>query len=569
MTAFKDIDLLNATVVYNSVVFGGATADQKGLPPRFSLKMEEVYDSSHRVFKGFKYTLGVQRIFYEDNTAAMAAAQNTIRPLLGKVGAKLEIKGLGTGLDTIIDIAGGPHPLGYPEMRMISEDAWELTWAVEFTINPCLSDSGAVKWTTFNYTTNWKNDFEGRCTRSIAGHYEIVHLRNPVAPNAPLTRADVSREGVQITLPAGFRRVHNEWTESEDHKRMNFAVADEQMAGTPYPVDIIEADGDDSFSTNALTWAEAAVTMSRSYRVHAGKSNVIAGTTFLAEVLAKQQSMQAILPADTAVIPGQFTARNGKFQSSQVSSFSMSFRIVGCPEAFLSAGGLWKRSGVNTFDQWKATVSGLWSNRGNASLTGNNDDDVIIDLCSGTTSTEIGRDVATPPNPNPAGALAFTCPDVPDGGGYMQYDVRLRVNRLDNQTRHRRATTYTPTDPSGDPEGEAATGAALGGPEYDSTASTEHVIEYNGLPTNVVILRFVAQRYKKSPVMPKITTIGGLPATLIKQSQEPAFFIGDLMGCPVFGYRGWRAYEVNGYLASVKAPGSKISCSSQPTKSDY
>lgn len=564
-----EINLTDSTVTYNGVTFGGGGAPQRSLPPKFRLSTSVVYDSSNRVRVGIKHTLSVQCIFDEVSQAAMATNMETLRDKLSQPAKKLEIRGLGLNLDAVTDKMGGPHPLGKPECRMLAENAWELLWTVEFTVNPC--GSNVANWLAFNYTTDWSNDFEGRCTRSISGYYERVHIRDFNNPNTALDRADVDREGVAVTLPTGFRRIRNSWQESEDHKRMNFAVTDEQMAGTSLPVDVIDADGDDTFNTNPLTWAQSTVTMTRSYRVHPGKSNVTAGLVFLAEAMAKQASMSALLP-ESAIIPKSLTIRNGKFQSAQQTSASISWQITGCAEAFLSAGGLWKKAGTSTYTTWKDSVSSLWNNRGNAAISGNKDDDVIIDLCSGVNSAQIGRDSSTPPDPNPAGALAFTCPDVGANGGYISYDLRLRTNREDNQTRHRKAVTYEPTDSSGDPEAEASSGSVtLGGPDYSASSGDEHVIEYNGLPTNTVILRFTAYRYQKSPVMPEIKTVNGKDVVLKKQKMETTV-AGNLMSCPVYASRGYRIYEVQDggtAVKKVKTPGNPTLCSTNAISPNY
>lgn len=570
MPGMKSVDLSQATVIYGGVTFGGSTSTYKALPPRFKLSYVTVHDEAKRVLTGLRYTLSVQQIYYEADQATLAVNQAAMQSTLTKPGKKLEIRGLGLGLDTIVDIDNGPRPIGMPEMRMIAETAWELLWTVEFTINPCLSanpQTGTLL--ALNYSTAWSNDFEGRCTRSISGYYEILRMRNGAAPNNAIPNAEAVRNSVTITVPDGFRRVQNAWQATDDGKRMNFAITDEQMTGDALPVDIIQADGDETYQTNPRTWSKASYTFNATYRVAPGKNRIIAGQTFLAAALAKQSAMVALLPAGSSVLPASLSIRNGKYQSSNVTSASISWQVTQCTQNLLSAGGLWAPVFPdNTYTQWKASIESLWANRGNAGVIGQGD--VILDLCTNTTTATIGSDYASPPDATPDGSLSMVCPDVPENGGWMGYDLRVRVQRADPQTLHRKAVTYTPVESPGDEVNPPAAGHVnLGGPEFSMGATNEHVIERNGLPAMIVTLRFKAYRYKRLPSIPEITSVAGKPVTLIAQDQEGPFLKADLMGCPVYAIRGYRVYRVNAYIATVRSTASKTSCAANEVGSTY
>lgn len=568
MAGINDIDLSAATVVYNGVTFGGSTAAQKSLPPRFKLSYVVEYDETRRVVKGLKYTLSVQTIFYEDSQGALATNQSNLRALLSAPAKELRLLGLGLGFASPVeDLAGGPHPIGMPEMRMLSENAWELLWSIEFTVHPCYSpgmEPGTL--IGFNYETTWANDYEGTCTRSISGHYEIIDIRNRAAPNTPHYRADFGRSRITIVVPNGFRRMQNAWHELASKRGEQFAITDQQMVGDPYPVGIIEASGDETFTTDPKTWAKATVTMSVNFRVAPGTPRTVAGQVFLAAAMAKQAAISSLLPADAAVIPSSLSIRHGKFQDARNTSAAISWTLTKCVQNYLSSSGLWAPITPGTYTQWRTSIENLWANRGNANVVPDVAGDVILDLCASASSVTIPADSVTLPNDNPAGSLSFTCPPVGVDGGWIGYDLRVRAQRSDHQTQHRRAVTYSPSDST-----EAASDGYVptGGPSYDTSVSTEHIVEYNGLPSTIIILRFKGFRYRNLPTMPEITSVAGKPVTLIAQDQEGPFVVGDLIGCPYYAIRGYRIYRVNGHVATIRSNGQKTSCANSVIPTSY
>lgn len=578
MAGMKDIDLSNATVTYNGVTFGGSSAAQTSLPPRFRLGYRILADDTRRVFKGLQYTLTVQTVFYEANQAALAANQQTLAAALSTQGKSLAIRGLGLGLDTIIDIDGGPHPLGKPEMRMIGENAWELLWTVVFTVNPCLStDTTELTFLAFNYTTRWSHDFEGNCTRGISGAVDLVHVRNPAAPKTPVSRAEHVRPRITIVVPDGFRRIQNDWFESPDKKRLEFSVTDQQMQGDPFPPGIIEADASESFTTNPMTWAKADVTLSANLRIAPGSARTLGGVWFLTAAMTKQGDIAAALPAGSTVIPTGLSITAGKFNNARTMSASMSWQIVGCAYQYLISGGIWRPVGARdangngtTYTQWRTSIENLWDNRGNAELVSRLSDDVIIDLCDGATEVTIGRDTVTAYLPAEGGPLSLACPEVPEDGGWMLHDLRVQLKREDHQTLHRKAVTYEAMSP-----GEASLIAPsdgyvmVGGEPYVTSAASDHVIEKNGLPSTLVILEFRAKRYRRKPVMPEITTVGGMPVTLVEQRGTNPYSDGDMLGCPVYSMAGYRIYRVVGLVATIRSNGQKTSCADSTVPTSY
>lgn len=566
MPAIHAINLSQASVTYNGVLIGGGTATYKSLPPRFRLGYRVLMDDTRRVFKGLQYTLSVQAIFSEADQATMGVNMQALATALSAQGKKLQLIGLGLGFaDPIVDVAGGPHPLGKPEMRMLGENAWELLWSIEFTVNPCLSNEATPKTlVAFNYTTNWSNDFEGNCTRGISGYYELINIRNPNAPKVAVSRAEHNRPLVTVAVPNGFRRMQNDWLESADKKRVDFSVTDQQMPGDPYPPGIIEIDASETFATNPMDWSKANVSLSATIRIAPGSPRTLGGLWFLAAAMTKQANIAANLPATSQVLPAGLTITAGKFGSSRVMSASFSWTIAGCAYQYLTSGAIWSPVSNTNYQQWRTSIESLWANRGNAQVVASVDDDVIIDLCDNVTGATIGRDSVTLPSVNPASSLSLACPDVPEDGGWLEYDLQVRAQRSDHQTLHRKATAYDPYD-SIDTASEGY--VPTGGPSYTTTPTTDHVVEYNGLPSTLVVLRFKARRYRRLPVMPQITTVGGKPVTLIEQVQEGPKREADLLGCPLYSIVGYRIYRVSGYVATIRSTGSKVSCADPTTPS--
>lgn len=568
MAALVDTNLVNNTVTYNGVQFGGADSDYESLPPQISvIPAETVYDESRRAVQEVRHILTVKCIFFAANESAMGTLYQEIERLLLQPGKQLKIEGMGTGFGTISnDVNFGPKPLGTQSL-MLGPVSWEVVWACEFTTKPCSSQNQTdLAFMAFNFRTTWSNDYEGTCTRRINGHVIIRQLRDVNNTRLVKNVAEETRGNILVVVPAGFRRTGNSWSESVDKRRLDFDIEDEQLPGDVFPPGCTLADGQTSFRAGDGRggFASSDVSMAMTLKTAPGVARNTAGRIFITAAIAKQQAIQQRLAQSKGVVYPTFiniTAR--KYDDARVTDCSISWHLTSSLQAMMSAAGIWEPltpSNEQAYNLWKASMDALWDNRGTAGIRSNKDEAVVIDLCDNITSVQIGST-----NSNALTVLAgslpgFSCPNVPEDGGWIVHDLEVKVLVESEQTWHKRAAQYLP--------GNGQIFPGIGIPEYTQESSDEDVTEYHGYPTVYIGLRFKGLRYKHKPVLPQIKSVGGKPVTQIKTSTDLPKWAFDAFCCPVWYLEGWRIYRVSGYIASVKEIGSPESCETQTVPED-
>lgn len=571
MATIVNTNLAGFTVTYNTVQFGGADSTYKSEPPMYGFSGRNRYDESGRAVIGVEYRLEVRCLFFETSEVLMAANMRSIRQLLAAPGALLKIEGLGTGFGSIaaggtdFDIGNGPRPMGV-QCVPIGQLCWELSWAVEFFVSECASGGGdALAWMAFNFNTTWRNDFEGLTQRIITGHLIIPQFRNSAAPKTVLHVAEETRGSIIIDVPPNFARLENLWRESDDKQRLDFSIIDEQIGGDFLPAGITEGDGACGFSAGDGKggFADGLVTLSMSLKTAPNQPRNLAGQIFLAAALSKQGEMSAALSAGATIIPLKINIVAGKFRRARQTDCMMAWHITSCLNSMLSGVGIWTPVSPNDYTLWKASMTSLWGNRGFSGIGSVASEAVIIDLCDNVTTKTIGVVGSSPNSPAAASPPSLTCPEISEDGGWLQFDLEVRVLRKDEQTQHRRAASYVPTVGAisgSDPL--LGTTVALGGPTYSQSASEQHVTEYHGFPETYIGLKFKGLRFKNKPYTPEIVSIAGMATRPVKQDPGTPKWAFDVFGCPVWFVSGWRIYSVPGYVSESEVMGSKTSCSS-------
>lgn len=571
MAVIVNTNLAGFTVTYNGVQFGGADSSFKSHPPMYGFSGRNRYDESGRAVIGVDYRLEVRCMFFETSETAMATNMTAIRRLLQVPGAALTIAGLGTGFGTLNvgtvgrDIMNGPRPLGIQCNAIGGQLCWELIWAVEFTLSECTGSPDALAWTSFTFSTTWRNDFEGLTQRIITGHLTIAGRRNPASPKTALHVAEETRGSMIVDVPPNFQRVENLWRESEDKLRLDFSIIDEMIEGDILPVGITEGDGACGFSSGDGKggFADGLVTLSMSLKTAPNQPRNLAGQVFLAAALAKQGEMAAALPEGATIIPIKINIVAGKFRRARQTDCQIAWHITSCLNAMLEGVGIWTPVSPNDYTLWKASMSSLWGNRGFSGIGSVASEAVIIDLCDNVTTKTIGVVGSSPNSPAAASPPSLTCPEISDNGGWLQFELETRILRKDEQTQHRRASSYVPTIGTivgADPLLE--TTVALGGASYSQSGSDQHVTEYHGYPETYIGLKFKGLRFKNKPYTPEIASIGGMSVRPVKQDPGTPKWAFDVFGCPAWYVSGWRIYSVPGYVSESEVIGSKVSCSS-------
>lgn len=576
MAAIVLSDLAGATVTYGDLQFGGADSAHKSVPPTYRFRGDFVWDDARRVVKAVKYTLQVVTIFHENNEHDLALNVESVREILSVPGRELRIEGLGTGFGTVSpyrlvpelgetlhqEIEWGPKPIFF-DWHPLGQLAWECVWAVEFTLSECQLQHPENAWLAFNFDTTWHNDFEGMCSRTISGHVEIATLRNPENLNMPKYIADGVRDALQVILPVGFRRVNNVWREGAAKNRLDFVIHDEQLPGDVLPPGVTMGDGEATFESAGPGFAEATYTMSMHLKTAPDQPRSLAGVMFLIAAITKQNAMQAANPKGS-VIAAHLRISNGKFNRSRDTSCSMSWAMTKCLNEMMLSAGIWEPVSPNDYSAWRASMSALWGNRGFSGLRSNINDAVIINLCSGVTSASIGDTPVTALPYLTSNITGFTCPDIPEDGGWLGHDLRVRLLRADQLTVHKKAKLYLPQAPVGGSPGQGNPGERIpiGGPPYSQTAAEDkHLVEHHGLPVNYVMIQFRALRAKHKPVMPELNSVAGITAVHEMTDIDGPRHAFDVLTCPVWFLRGYRIYRINGYVPDIAPTETPNTCS--------
>lgn len=573
MAGIASANLAGSTITYNGVQFGGADAAYSSMPPQYSWASEFVYDEASRAVIYVRYTMTVSCVFYNTGEGALSASMDAMKERLSAPGKELKIEGIGTGFGTISnDLKYGPKPLGC-EARPHGQLAWEVVWTVQFHVSECQSGNAPpLTWLAWNFAQTWTNDFEGFCTRRIAGYVEIAGRRGGAGGKQPVAIADQIRERINILVPFGFKRMVNNWDESADKTRLTFTVVDQQLTGDPYPAGVTLAQGRFGFSSQGPGFAKGTARLSMTLKTSPEVGKGLAGIIFLQSVMAKQAFMNDRLAASKGIaIPSSLEIENAKYDDARITNCSASWQLTKCLNAMLNATGIWEPLTPGNYQQWRASIESLWRNRGNADIAAIPGEDMIIDVCDGISSKTFGGAYSKPPNTNAVGQFSLTCPPIPPNGGWIAYDLDVYFRRTDEQTWHKPVAPYQQGPPVQSPGDTFSPGEGmqLGGPPYNQNPNDYETTEYQGYPEWLVLLQFKGLRAQHQPTVPNIRTIGGHPARLVKQEVPAAKLAFDIFECPAWFVRAWRLYRFSGAVQAVFPQGSKDSCARPNINDNY
>jgi hypothetical protein len=552
--------LAGQTITYNDVQFGGSDAAYSSTGVTYSLAGSFIYDDARRSVKYTKFVLTVRAYFYANNAAALGTNLQTVFDKLSQPGRKLKIEGIGLGFNQVAnDVIWGVLPIGMPSITCLGPANWEVVFTCEFNVSQCYSIGNNKAWVAFNYKYAWQNDFEGQTTMALAGHIEIAQVRDQNNPNLVTKVAEEMRSKFTAVTPQGYRRLDNTWDENAAKTRIDFSIVDQQLPGGPPPPGIISASGSFNLTAAGKQFHMGHATASMQLRVAPGVDPSLAGAIFLNAVISKQQEMINEAPGGKGggVVPVSLSITNGRYDDERMTMGSCTWEINAPFKDMLAALNIWKPFTASDYPAWRTSIEHLWGNRGNGNLAENPNDDVIISLCNATTSKTIGAP-SLEPKSYPAHRMpSFSCPDVPADGGWIRYEQRLEIYRKDKSVTHRKAVKYDPG--SIQPPSASTDSVNVGGASYTQSPPESHVIEYQGYPTNRVLLRYSGLRLKHLPEFPVITSVSGKAVRQISSAIEPVRLAFHLFGgCPVWYGGGWTEYEVlDGPIVTIIKTGQK------------
>ena len=285
------------------------------------------------------------------------------------------------------DVMWGPKPRSF-SYRMLGRDlAGEITWSVEVCLPQCATPQYELHLMEACYSVSWSTDASGYTQRSITGYIKIPQTRASVDTRTLASSADEYRERIVPEVPHGFRRDSSSFTLDESKCRLNFTFSDSEMPPNAPPPRCIQASADHSASSSRDTaFSQWVNTLSANYEMAKGVPASAAIAPWMALLksrvgAAKNNGGQPFLLS--------ISFRELNFYDRARSAFSASWRVLSTIAKVVEACGLWTPVPDSNYNAWRASLSGsIFSRTGRGH--GNNQkfnvtDDVIVDLCSGST----------------------------------------------------------------------------------------------------------------------------------------------------------------------------------------
>lgn len=543
-TGLKDAALAGLTVEYNGVQFGGGDAAYQMMPPTFSFQGAYVYDEADRVVTHTRYTLTVNTIVYHDSESQQSAQMRQIRERLSHAGHKLKVSGLGFGFDDELDedIIWGAKPRA-PQFAPVGGDiATELVWVCEFNISECQWSGNIQRFMALNSQQTWEYDFEGIGTRTVSGYYEVPQVRESRLQQV----ADNLREKILVKVPHGFRRIN--WNVKEDaaKRRIDFIYVDREFTDEAFPRGITEADGEYSVDAQGETLARGSASLSLMLTTAPGIAKSHAGQIALGIALATQERLKRGGECGMQVMVSRMRWSHRLW--SRTSRFDFGWTLTGGVGSFLTASGVWhplSREADGDWNKWSQSIEHLYHPRGVAKLRSTVREDIIISVCDGVSRAHLGlgnSSHARSQNSRPS-PFRWACGEIPADGGWLLYDVQVRLLRDENKVIHRSAATPSVKLPTG--------GQSISG-QFKMGKNEESQSEQVGYPRQRVVLLFKALRIHHKPTYPVLTSIGGRAVEVVDASQFRAPEVwGCLAGCKVWFGQSALVYEVlDGHLSA-------------------
>lgn len=564
MTAAKLTPMANQTLTYNKVQFGGGDSAYTMMPPSYRCSGRFVYDDANRAITHVQYTFSIAAVVYATTQLALSRQIDSMVARLEKPGQKISLKGFGFGFEADPKaIIWGAKPSSVELEPIGGFLATTLRWSVEFSYKRCAVSRyrDVINWMAMNFDETWSYDFEGRCTRTIAGYIQIPQVAD--GSNNVAVVADQVRDQFVVVVPNGFQRLSQTWHENAAKNRIDFSITDGELEdeNEPFPLYCTFASGDFNVASNNRFFVNGSATLNVILNIRKGVHPSFAMAVFLKIALGKQAWLTRQLGGNSERDGGGISVpagiRVGHKLFSRTSSFSATWLITGSIQKLLLSSGIWEPVEGSNYDQWRSSVeSPMWSQRGSSGLQSLPTNDTIVDVCAGKNEHVIAEEADFDRVKVNKDRYDWECPPVPKRWSWLAYDVRMLAKRQDFQTWHRKAAPIVKY-------AIQSLARLVPGPIYQIPALDTHIVEEHGYPRTQVALQFMGVRLKHHIVLPELKTFGGHPVKYVKTITEGEQVIGEIAGCCVFFQRAAILYEVESgaYIGTYKLyDNPKLSC---------
>lgn len=544
-------DTTGQAITYNGVEIGGSQSEQSWYPPQIEATVQLEYDPADRSVIRHRVSMTVSTIVASSDTTSQTNQMEFIRKRLSQPGAPMVIQGLGMGLPTIInDYAWGPKPRVL-SIKPLCHIAHAITWQVEFAIYPCSigTDAGTL-WESFTFQTQWGIDDIGKSVRTISGQITIPTKAFGNGGGRPT--ADQVREALTVEVPYNFHRVSQTYSESTDRKTIAFSVVDVELRTEPFPPGVVQASGMSTLGSQGPGFAKGVSTLSMSLKMAPGAPRSLAVIYFLREVIGRQQRYRQLGGNRIAVIPQSMQVAHELW--GLTSLFSFSWAVTGCLSDILLSSALYRPVQTTGYRQWAQSVEHTWKPRGIAGLQSDASEDAIISVCDGVSSAVIGRQPdSRVVESNINNLPSLLCEGLTEENSWLEYESVVRYKAEQPYSEHRSASDYYPE--------ETDTASGSGYVSNWSASETEHEVEYEGLPSQRILLQWKGMRVKYKPEPPKLVSVGGKTARQVaRYGAGPRVVSSTVDKCPIYFEAVSIEYVVTEPIGNVQPIEQKTIC---------
>lgn len=538
------------TLSYNGYTFDGAST--------VKVKTKYIYDEAQRTVLYAEFTITVAAIISPSAGSTTDNDMNNIHARLSKPGGILVFRNRGFGsraninAGNVRDVKWGPKPQILEWESVGSSAACSVIWSVVVCVPQC-ADAGYKGVMAMNYEVDYNYDEHGDCTRIISGYLEIAQTwqgnARPGSVRIPPDSVDRYRRMISPNWIKGYMRTHD-WKLSKDRSRINFTITDRQIpTRNAYPRGMTAVRGSHSqrWSAGKGRAGFSFNTISMELTPGRGVSPAQAWLIFLTLV---QQRTDLSKQAKTAPFLMELAAEEDIW--GRACSFSCTYRLTGQPGNFLYNSGQWTPLGTD-WTAWLASVTQIYTQRGNDGLMHNPSEDAIVDLCGGEGSNSQSQN--TPINENPPVKKPYLVKNnLPDSKqSYLNYMANLKVARSYPYIRHQILQ-----EPSRLTEYEASIGNMRNKTVTDYLASngTPDVIQQRGQPAYEVTFTGSAVRAGYPIPRPALVTVGN-QAAVEKEGEFHNAIVANAMGVSVYA-AAWNIKYLMADLSGIITPPSKV-----------
>ena len=554
-----------STVAYNGITFPSPLTHLR-------ISSRSVFDDAQRTIKYVSYTLELEAVLASGNAGTsftVAAYQQKLQ----EPGRRLTVSNTGFfEVDTQLfnaDVEFGPKPRLLSWEPLGAHLAARVFWVCEFAISPCVLGElnvsypgipgGTGQLAAFNYVVGYSISADGLSARSVTGFLE-TWLDRINGSRLTSRTADDYRFLIKPTVPLGFRRVRQEFTLSQDRRRLDFAIVDEEidsdrpLAGGAVQMQVRQRVGADAEKKGGMNVWDGEFT--GTIKIDRGRSQSDAWVIFLITIRERLKWIK-----DHSFAGGGVMLLGLEFDEEifgRTASFALRYRQFTTLDGILEASGLWQSVPGTDWGLYRTSLQQAWSERGHAQLRYNPGQDVIIDLCGGEGNVQeesYALPPAQPPLPPPRQALGVSCP--PREASFIDYDNRLMTRWSRKTMIHQMLKTGTIPAEVGAP-GAFADNANRA--KFPSMVANDKIFQ-KGLPTFVeVVMMGRAVRFGYPIPRPRFhdVPLPGLPDVVFHESSERDTFsqrvIGKSGDCKIYEAHWRMSYFVEGDMTGKLIP---------------